>query len=268
MNRSLTQLVGGCAVLFTALTACKKDEVRAVAQPGAAPVLTSSVASSTATPITLLQTQSDNKAATYTWTPTSFGYQAVVSYTLQFDKKGGDFSSPVSFGAGNDLTKTLTVSDLNSVYQAKGLVSTTTTPAPTPVDVRVLASIGDGPVVTSAVSTVTATPYAFCEQPTPAKAWTMIGTVGSGADWSTDYSMVYSCSANTFTYTGPLKAGEFKFRYSANWDINLGGPSSGGALVQAGANIVIPQAGNYIIVLSPTSNAVKNASGSFTIKTY
>ncbi|MEJ7665733.1 MAG: SusE domain-containing protein [Hymenobacter sp.] len=55
----------------------------------------------------------------------SFGYQAAVTYTLQFDKEGGDFSAPVSFDAGTALTKTLSVADLNSVYQSKGLISAT-----------------------------------------------------------------------------------------------------------------------------------------------
>lgn len=270
MKRSLTQLLGGYAILFAALTACKKDEVRTVAQPGSATTLTSSVTSSAAAPITLLQTRSDSVAIKYSWTPASFGYQAVVTYTLQFDKKGGDFSSPISFGAGTSLSKTLTVYDLNSVYQAKGLVSTATTPTPTPVDIRVVASIGDGAVVTSAVSTVTATPYAFCAQPAANKAWSIIGSVGPGGpstDWSTDYPMVYDCSTKTYTYTGALRVGEYKFRFGKSWDANLGGSSStGGTLSQGANNLKITTAGTYTIVLTPTNDTAGQAAGSYTIK--
>jgi len=271
MKRSLTQLLGGCAVLLAAMTSCNKDEVRAVTQPGAAPVLTASVASSTATPITLLQTQKDNKAITYTWTPTTFGYQAIIGYALQFDKKGGDFSSPITFGAGSALTQTLTVADLNSVYQAKGLVSATTTPTPTPVDVRVVASVADGVMVASAVSAVTATPYAFCEQPAASKAWTIIGPAGK--DWNTDIPLQYDCATKTYTYTGPLKADAFKFRYGGQWkdDLNLGGnwSSTGGTLIQNSSdNLNVPAAGNYTIVLTPGSIDASNkiTGASFTVK--
>ena len=271
MKRSLTYLLGGCVALLAAATSCRKDEVRAVAQPGAAPVLTASVASSATAPITLLQTQVDNKAITYTWTPTTFGYQAIINYALQFDKKGGDFSSPVTFGAGSALTQTLTVADLNSVYQNKGLVSAATTPVPTPVDVRVVATVGDGAMVASAVSTVTATPYAFCAQPAASKAWTIIGPAGK--DWNTDVPLQYDCATKTYTYTGPLKADEFKFRYGGQWkdDLNLGGAwsSTGGTLIQNSSNnIVVPTAGTYTIVLTPGSidAANKITGASFTVK--
>jgi hypothetical protein len=261
MKKSLTQALGFGAALLLLVSSCKKDEVQTVIQPGAAPTLTASTSS-----LVLLQTNSSNKATTYTWTPVTFGYQAVVSYTLQFDKKGGDFSAPVSFDAGANTTKTLTVSDLNSVYQAKGLVSPATTPVATPVDVRVVASVGaSAPQVASAASTFTGTPYAYCEQ--PAKAWSIIGPAGQG--WSTDVVMTYDCVAKTFSYTGPLNADEFKFRFGADWTANLGGASStGGALTQDGPNLKIATAGTYTIVLSATIDATtgKSTGGTYTIK--
>ncbi len=261
MKKSLTQALGFCAALLLLVSSCKKDEVRTVIQPGAAPTLTASTNS-----LVLQQANSTKSAATYTWTPVSFGYQAVVSYTLQFDKKGGDFSAPISFDAGTSTTKTLTVADLNSVYQAKGLIDASATPVATPVDVRVVASVGaSAPQVASAASTFTGTPYSYCEQ--PAKAWSIIGPAGKG--WSTDVVMTYDCVAKTFSYTGPLNADEFKFRYGADWTANLGGTSStGGALTQNGDNLKIATAGTYTIVLSATVDATtgKSTGGTYTIK--
>ncbi|GAB3636178.1 hypothetical protein GCM10027422_17680 [Hymenobacter arcticus] len=259
--------LGALAFSMISLAACEKDEVRAVAQPGAAPTLTAS-----ANNLVLQQPNSDKNAVVYTWTPVTYGYQAVVSYSLQFDKKGGDFSSPISFDAGNATTKTLTVSDLNSVYQGKGLVSAAAAPVATGVDVRVVASLGSGvsPVM-SAVTNVTATPYAFCAQ--PAKAWSVIGDAASG--WDTDIIMTYDCVSKTYSYTGPLKAkagtsdAGYKFRYNKDWTANLGGASAtGGPLTQNGGNLSVAADKTYTLTLTPgdikTDGTV--TGGSYTIK--
>ncbi len=255
------------ALSLLAVTACEKDETRVVAQADAAPKLTTS-----GNNLTLLQDKAADKAVTYTWTPTTFGFNSVVTYTLQFDKKGGDFSAPSSFSVGSALSRTLTVSELNSIYVGKGLVNTTTTPAQ--LDARVVASIGPKSAdVISTVSTITATPYNFCDQPAPSKAWALIGPAGK--DWGTDIAMTYDCATKTYTYTGPLNADKFKFRYGGSapadgikpWDINLGGTAStGGELTQGGPDLAITKAGTYTITLSPTIGADNKAAGSFTIK--
>jgi len=267
MKKSLTQALGFCAALLVSLASCQKDDVRTTIQPGAGATLTSS-----ANNLVLQQTSSTNNAVTYTWTPVSFGYAAVVSYSLQFDKKGGDFSAPVSFDAGTDLTKTLSVADLNSAYQTKNLVSAATTPVPTQMDVRVVASVGaTAPTVASTPTTFTATPYAFCAQPSTDKAWTLIGPAGK--DWNTDIALTYDCVAKTYTYTGPLNAAAFKFRYGGQWkdDLNLGGTWSdtGTTLNQNGSDITVAKAGTYTITLIPgTVDLVgkKITGSSYTVK--
>ncbi len=263
MKKSLTQALGFCATLLLLVSACKKDEVRTVIQPGAAPTLTS-----LANNVVLLQANSAKDAVTYTWTPVSFGYQAAVTYTLQFDKKGGDFSAPVSFDAGSALTKTLSVADLNSVYQSKDLIDASAAPAATPVDVRVVATVGaTAPVVASAATGVVATPYSFCAQPEAKKAWSIIGPAGKG--WGDDIIMTYDCAAKTYSYTGPLNADEFKFRYGQDWTANLGGASStGGALAQGGPNLKVSTAGTYTVVLTPGALTAKGeaSGGTFVIK--
>ena len=263
MKKQFTSALGFCAALLLTLTACKKDEVQTTLQPGTAPAVSAS-----ANNIVLLQTNMNDKAVTYTWTPVTFGYQAVVSYRLQFDKKGGDFSSPYIVEVGAATTKTLTVSDLNGVYQAKNLVSASTDPVPTALDVRVVASVGQAaPPVVSAVTTTTATPFAFCAQPDAKNAWAIIGP--AGISWDADVTMTYDCASKTYSYTGPLKADSFKFRYGGAWAANLGGgPVTGGTLTQDGSDMKLTTAGTYTIVLTPGAIGAdgKAAGGSFTIK--
>ncbi|QKG52010.1 SusE domain-containing protein [Hymenobacter sp. BRD67] len=264
MKKSLTQALGFCAALLVTLAACKKDEVRAVLQPGASPTLTSSGNS-----FVLTQNNSANRAVIYTWTPVTFGYPAVVDYSLQFDVKGGDFSKPYVIDAGAKLADTLSVSDLNAAFQSKGLVSTSGTPTPAQMDVRVIASVGPAaPSVNSVATTFTATPYSFCAQPAKSQSWSIIGP--GGVDWNTDVPMTYNCLSKTFTYSGQMNAGDFKFRYGADWTANLGGASStGGPLTQDGPNLTITKAGSYTIVLTPgplDPATKKSTGGSFTIK--
>lgn len=242
-----------------AVTSCEKDETKVIIQPGAAPKLTASGNS-----MVLLKENANSKAVTYTWTPTSFGYQAAVNYTLQFDKKGGNFSKPVSFNAGNSLTKTLTVSELNGIYVGFDLASTTPTPAA--LDVRVVASVGPASAsVASPVSALVATPYDACDQ--PEKPWSLIGPAGMG--WDKDVVMTYDCKTKAYTYTGLLNADSFKFRYNRDWTANLGGASAaGGALTQDGPDMKISAARTYTIVLMPgeIDSKGKVGGGSFTIK--
>ena len=271
MKKSLTQALGFCAALLLTLTACKKDEVRAVLTPGAAPTLTASANS-----FVLAQANSANRAVIYTWTPVSFGYQAIVDYNLQFDVKGGDFSKPYVVDAGSKLADTLSVSDLNAAFQSKGLVSTTGASTPTQMDVRVVATVSADasvPRVASAATTFTATPYSFCQQ--PAKAWSIIGDAANGWNAGNDITMTYDCVSKTYSYTGLLKAkvsgnaAGYKFRYNNDWTANLGGANpTGGALTQDGGNLSVAADGTYTVVLTPGAfdAAGKSTGGTFTIK--
>jgi starch-binding outer membrane protein SusE/F len=87
---------------------CKKDETRAVVSAGKGGVLSAS----TTTP-TVAQATAGNDAVTFTYTPADFGYSAEVNYTLQFDKKNGNFSSPSEILVTKSGTKTLKQGELN-----------------------------------------------------------------------------------------------------------------------------------------------------------
>ncbi len=124
MKNWLTQAIGFGTVALLGLTSCKKDEVQAVLTPTNAATLTAS-----ATSAVLKSVDGAQNVVTYTWSPIAFGwsgtestaYSPAVVYSLQFDKKGNNFVSPVSVDAGNGPTKTFTVAGLNGTLISLGL---------------------------------------------------------------------------------------------------------------------------------------------------
>ncbi|QJX48138.1 SusF/SusE family outer membrane protein [Hymenobacter taeanensis] len=227
--------LGLAATLF--LASCEKDEDRVVMQPGTSLAVTSSTNSAV-----LLQDNASAKAVTYTWTPVDFGFQAAVKYTLQFDKKGGDFSAPVEIEAGNSTSQNLTVAELNGIL-LRLKVSPGTAGA---IDSRVKASVGGAstPLV-SAVSTFTGTPYkVFIQYPS-------IYVPGSHQGWAPDKAPFLASVNSDKNYEGfvyfPDASTSFKFTPAPNWDNDYGVDAAGpaGTLKAKGGDITIAGAGYY-----------------------
>ncbi|WP_210519324.1 SusE domain-containing protein [Hymenobacter terricola] len=241
---SKTTILAG--LLAISLTACKKDETRVTLTPGSSPQLTAS-----ATTATLTSATAASNAVTYTWTPSDFGYKAAVSYTLQFAKRGTNFAATQDFNVGASLTKTITGADLNGVYNSFDC-NISSTPSATPLDVRVKATVGDAyPASSSNTAGITATPYQA--QTLPADVWAIIGSATPGG-WNTETPMTYDfCSRvwkTTIALNGAAGSNEFKFRANNAWTLNLGDGGAGGALDANGANLTVPTAGNYSVVLN------------------
>jgi hypothetical protein len=103
--------------LFLAITtvlliaSCKKDEVKAVLQQPSSTTLTAS-----ATTLVLDSANKSNTAVTFSWPAFDYGYDADVTYTLQFDSTAGNFTKPYEVLIGvNTLEKSYIVSDFNSL---------------------------------------------------------------------------------------------------------------------------------------------------------
>lgn len=258
--------------LLAAATSCKKDETQAILNPSGTPTLTAS----TATPALTVATV-DKPAITYTWTAANFGYQAGATYTVQFDKKGGSFATPVTYPGGTGAgSLTLTVSQLSKVFTDLGLP----TGSASQVDARLVVSVAPATGTTnsvltkqtSAVSTVTATPIPQCVA--NSNAWGLVGPAGDGwpsGTTNTDRPMTYDCYSQTYSITTTLNAGEFKFRANKDWGTNLGGPVTGpttsAALTTGGPNMSVATPGTYTLVLSVKADATGTVTGgSVTIK--
>jgi len=79
--------------------------------------------------------------------------------------------------------------------------------------------------------------------------WGIIGSATpNGWDSQIDFSD-FDPETNTYTMTVDLTQGEMKFRGTPDWSINYGGDGLSGEPIRDGANIQIPEAGTYKIVL-------------------
>jgi starch-binding outer membrane protein SusE/F len=93
--------------------------------------------------------------------------------------------------------------------------------------------------------------------------WGIIGTSVPPYDWTTDVNMTWDATAKALTITADLVAGKFKFMANDAWTINLGDNDADWSLEQDGADIILPESGNYTIqlILSgaiPTYTVQKN----------
>lgn len=160
MKTWITQLASGIlALTAVTLTSCKKDEVQATVAPTNSATLSASTAN-----VVLQSTNGAQNALTYTWTPIAFNwtntdatkYSPAVTYSLQFDKKGNNFATPVSVDAGAGPTKALTVASLNSALISLGLTPETSAN----VETRLKAVYANNitPLYSPTVA-LTATPY-------------------------------------------------------------------------------------------------------------
>ena len=80
---------------------------------------------------------------------------------------------------------------------------------------------------------------------TAVNAISIIGSVRG--NWDTDVEMTYNETLKCWEARTSLNAGEFKFRANHDWAINWGGSEDN--LTQGGANLVLAEAGDYIIRL-------------------
>ncbi|NLR94112.1 MULTISPECIES: SusF/SusE family outer membrane protein [Flammeovirga] len=86
--------------------------------------------------------------------------------------------------------------------------------------------------------------------------WGIIGSATPNG-WDPDTDMVYDSGAGTWTYTGYLAQGEYKFRADDSWDYQMGKSDSDDDVLVGGSNqasITIDTPGNYTITCTFDSN--------------
>lgn len=103
-------------LLVALFASCKKDEKQVVYEGGTNPVLSMSATG----PFVLQESQSARDAITFNWTNPDYRFNTGVSsqdvtYTLQFDTVGSNFTNPrmSEISISKDLRKTLTVLQFN-----------------------------------------------------------------------------------------------------------------------------------------------------------
>ncbi len=137
----------------TLLSSCTKNDNKAYLNPGAAPML-----NTTMTTLVLVQANAANTAGSFTWTAADFGYKAAVTYSLQFCKAGTNFatSSTTELNVGSVLSKTFTVSEFNAK-----MLDIMPYGVATQINARLKADVGSGvtPIYSNVITNITVTAY-------------------------------------------------------------------------------------------------------------
>jgi len=183
-------------------TSCDQNLPDSIAKAGALALTASK------TTVELNQRYVANEAIGLTWTTgTNRGTGASISYLIQVDKKGNNFSNAITQSMGKGIyAKSFSVGALNdSLLTHWGSTAGTATD----LEARVISTVYSTPAVsdTSAVVTISVTPY----QPV-SKTLYIIGDA-SPKGWSADnaLALIPQSDPTVFVYQGALSVGSFKF---------------------------------------------------------
>ncbi|MEO7313005.1 MAG: SusE domain-containing protein [Chitinophagaceae bacterium] len=190
---------------------CKKDENQIFAVSGTAPVLS---ASSTASMV-LAIAQKASPAITFSWTNPNYYFTTGLSsqdvtYTLQFDTTGSNFTNPniQEKAIAKDLGASLTVGELNTILAKVGIQEN----KPAKVEVRVKSSIGTNLPLYSNVLKLTITTYLDVAVPLPTTGGLYLVGDATAGGWNNPVptpSQQFTKVSNTFyEITVPLVGGK------------------------------------------------------------
>jgi hypothetical protein len=215
--KSIVKLISLSLMLATCLWACTKDENREYILGGTNPVLT---ASSTA-PLVLNVLNQNNAAISFSWTNPNYQFTTGVSsqdvsYALQFDTTGANFTNPKlqTKSISKDLAVTLTVKELNAILLSMDLLEGKAQN----IEIRLVASFAGSTVpLTSNVIKIVITPYLDVKYPLPTNLFITGGATplswqcGCAADLTTNYATTQKfakISSTAFQLTVTLTAGQ------------------------------------------------------------
>lgn len=223
--------------------ACEDDSFDPVVDPSGPPVLTSP----TSTDGLVITEDNQGEALNLTWTAADFGFQAAVSYYVEMDFEGNDFSEAILLGSSNSLElEGLTLNDVNTQFLLSGKPAN----VPGNVEYRVCAHVN--PNVDTLCSTATLVNYTPFETIIEA---TFLQVPGSYQGWdpASDQTMVYSRQADDeyegFIYFN-IDNALYKYAQGFSWDTNWGDNEPDGILDPAGFGNDIPidgEAGMYLL---------------------
>ena len=193
-----------------------------------------------------LNTASQN-GLTFSWSPSFNGYTGTITYTIQYDSAGKNFSSPQEIAVGTStFSKSLTKGEINLTALNEGVVGGTTGK----IEYRVKATTALGAVAYSNAVSVTVNTYM------PLLRFYMPGgyqgATGNGSDWDPSSAPEFirdlrpdQLNKLYYMYVYLPANAEFKITQGRSWDVNYGG--SAGNLSSGGANLTVPTAGFYRI---------------------
>jgi len=200
-------------LVLSVVSACKKsDDTPALT---AAPTLAVST-----TNVVLNRNDASKPAVKLSWSAAAVnGMNGSITYFLQWDRKGNNFSNPTNVKIGKDsLSANYTHAAFND------LMSTLPADVPTPIELRLVGATSDGSVSAfySNALVLTVTPYSKVLPPPYSKLWLVGSATPNG--WDIDNStplLQDGADLFSFSYTGNLSAGEFKVATAKNYDASF-----------------------------------------------
>lgn len=228
-------------VVAITISSCKKDEVKTILGTGTSPSLQAS-----ATTLVLLQANASNQAVKFTYTESSFGFDAAVTYILQISKSGTSFASATTTEVGlsntTPLEKSFTVVDFN-----RELLKIINYGTATQVEVRVKASVASSaPATYSNVVTLTCTAYRDLITYSYPNA---LNIAGNFQGWNPGNApqIVKQNNGGYNGFEGYIifndASPQFKMVKGDNWGAGDYGSAGGNALGNGGANLTLPSGG-------------------------
>ena len=195
------------------------------------------------TPLVLLEANQDVIALNTNWAEPDFGFDAAPNYKLLIDLATGDFSGAVTLDIGDNLSKTFTTLELNSIALGLGAEATVASD----LSLKLQGFVGGQLLIDSDAKTVNVTPYSSILDLS-----TNWGVVGSAAnDWGAtpDLPFFTTSTAGVLVAYVTLIDGEIKFREDNLWTNNYGDTGVDGTLDAGGDNIAVT-AGSYKILMN------------------
>ncbi|MEO6818760.1 MAG: SusE domain-containing protein [Ginsengibacter sp.] len=254
MNKQF-KILALLAICFIALfTSCKKDEVKVVATEGTKPVLTAS-----AVKMNFVEADSASKAVDLTWQKSDYGYDAAVSYFLQFSYKDSAFKKVAEQAMGSSLTKSFTVADFNKLLLSLKFPSGVTDT----VFVRVRSQITPNVFQLSDPVAIVARPYVSERVIT----YDALYVPGAYQGWSPDAAVIaklYSVNSDK-AYEGYVNFtdAEFKITPAPKWDNSYGmvtNTGNAGTMAYNGGNNFSVTPGGYYLMKANTATNMWSAT--------
>lgn len=184
MKGVLKILLLSCCIA-AGLWSCKKDETKSYFEGGTAPVLTSSTTSA----LILTSANKNNEALKLSWTDPAYKFSSgastrVVSYTIQIDTAGANFTNPAKqeVTVNKDLGRSITVGDLNNYLTKMSLLPGVAHN----IEIRVVSNIGGAVPLNSNVIKLAVTPYEDFAVTPPATDQLYITGDATAAGWTNE----------------------------------------------------------------------------------
>jgi starch-binding outer membrane protein SusE/F len=196
-------------IMAVFVTSCEKDKENVVIKSTVEQNELNTLSGST---FVLLMDNANNTFQTFKWTKVDYGFAAVVTYVVQFDKKTNDFSSPNDLvTVTNDTSAAVKIGDINRLMLAASMDPDVAVD----LQFRVQAWIHDSvDYVYSTIKEAKVTPYATTFPPIY-----MCGAATGGWNWDLyTYKEVRSSAPNIYTTIANFQNNQtFRFFKDIGW---------------------------------------------------